>query len=368
MGTNITQLLKANDLKNAYEKTCLPNCKYLKIKAPLATQFELTSGCNQRCIFCYNVWKGICSNKNSVTLSKENQMKVIDKVIENEIFDIIFSGGEPLLVNWLEELIKKCSDAKIYTTIITNGTLMSLKRAKSLKTAGLKDMQISIHHHDSKKNDALTNAVGSFEKTFRGIKNALKIFGPENINVNMVALPKTYNEVYKMAKFLSSIGIKFFSVSTPSVTGKMKGDKSLVIDKEMFLSIYNQLRKAKKDLSIEVGFTGGFPICLLPEINSETVKMIGNFCDTGLNQVIIGPDGELRPCVCLSENLGNILKDDLKKIWKTNKFLLDIRKMKFVPKECHDCKYVSFCRGGCRASAQGYFGKINSIDPLMKNE
>jgi radical SAM protein with 4Fe4S-binding SPASM domain len=366
METDIKKLLEVKDFKDAYHKTILPNCSYLKLKSPIATQFELTSRCNQECIFCYNVWKGLCSKQNSLTLSKEEQLKIIDKIIENEIFDIIFSGGEPLLIPWLEELIKKCSDKKMYTTIITNAILMTPERARSLKEAGLRDMQISIHNPDPNINDRLTGVNGSFNQTVKGIKNALEVFGIGNINVNMVALPETYKDVYKMAKLLSNIGIGSFSVGTPSVTGKMKEDKTLVIDKKMFLEIYKQIKDAKKDFGIHVGFTGGFPICLLPEINEETVKMIGNYCDAGLNQVIIGPGGDLRPCVCLGEKLGNILKDDLKEVWSKNQFLLDIRAMKFVPEECRNCEYVSICRGGCRASAQGYFGKINAIDPLMK--
>src|SRR3989344_3417657 len=119
MQTDTTKLLEIEEFNNAYRETELPNCRYLKIKSPIATQFELTSGCNQRCIFCYNIWKGLCSKQDSITLPKEKQLEVIDKIIENEIFDIIFSGGEPLLVSWLEELIKKCSEAKMYITLIT---------------------------------------------------------------------------------------------------------------------------------------------------------------------------------------------------------------------------------------------------------
>ena len=268
MEINTIKLLEVDDFKRAYQETELPNCKYLKIKTPLATQFELTSGCNQKCIFCYNVWKGLCSKQNSILLSKEKQLEIIDKIIENEIFDIIFSGGEPLLVNWLEELVEKCSKAKMYTTIITNATLMTKERALNLKSAGLNDLQISIHHYNEKINDKLTKISGSFNKSIKGIKNALEIFGIENININMVALPETYKDVYNMAKFLHLMGIGSFSVGTPSATGEMKKDKDLVIDKEMFLEIYNQLRRAKKDFNLHVGFSGGFPICLLPEINN----------------------------------------------------------------------------------------------------
>ena len=314
METDTTKLLELEDFKKAYQETVISNCKYLKIKSPLATQFELTSGCNQRCIFCYNVWKGLCSKQDSITLSKEKQLEVIDKVIENEIFDIIFSGGEPLLVSWLEELIRKCSGAKMYTTLITNAILMTLERAKTLKKAGLNDMQISIHHYDAEISDKLTKMPGSFEKSIKGIKNALEIFGVEGVNINMVALPETYRDVYKMAEFLHSIGVRSFSIGTPSTTGEMEKDKDLVINKEMFLEIYKQLRKAKKDFNLRVGFSGGFPLCLLPKMNKETIEMVGNYCDVGLNQITIGPNGELRPCVCLGKNLGNILKEDLKKI------------------------------------------------------
>jgi len=368
MQTDITRLFEDINLKSAYKDTILDNCKYLKLKSPLGVQFELTSGCNQRCIFCYNVWKELCSKDKSITLSKEKQLEIINKIIENEIFDIIFSGGEPLLVSWLEELIKKCSDSKLTTTIITNGGLMTLERARSLKEAGLIGMQISLHHYNPEINDKLTGQIGSFNKTVNGIKNALKFFENEEVNVNMVALPKTYESVYDMGKFLKSIGINAFSVGTPSATGEMKKNKELVINKKMFLSVYNQLIKLKKEFGMQVSFTGGFPICLIPKLNQETINMISNYCDAGLNQLIIDPEGNLRPCVCLGEKLGNILKDDLKQIWNNNKFLLDIRAMKFVPKECHTCKYVNICRGGCRASAFGYFGKMNAIDPLMKDE
>src|SRR3989344_4959302 len=138
----------------------------------------------------------------------------------------------------------------MYITLITNALLITPERAKTLKNAGLNDMQISIHHYDAKINDNLTKISGSFEKSVEGIKNSLKVFGTEGVNINMVALPETYKAVYKMAEFLHSIGVGSFSVGTPSATGEMEKDKNLIINKKMFLEIYNQLRKAKKDFNL----------------------------------------------------------------------------------------------------------------------
>ena len=96
----------------------------------------------------------------------------------------------------------------------------------------------------------------------------------------------------------------------------------MVIDKEKFLNIYEQLKKAEKDFDIIVSFTGGFPLCILPDYEKE-VNMISNYCDAGLNQLVVDPEGNLRPCVCLREKVGNILKEDLQEVWKKNKFLLN---------------------------------------------
>jgi len=366
MPINSNPLFNSKDFKKIYRKTIISKVYYLKIKAPLSVQFELTGNCNQKCIFCYNVWKESCSKSNMKTLSKNQHLKIIDKLIENDIFDIIFSGGEPLLINWLEELIKKASDKKIYTTIITNGVLLTDKRVKSLKNSGLDSMQISLHHYNKKINDKLTGNIHSFNKTIRGIKSAIKTFGSKSINVNMVVLPETYKDVYRMAKFLKSIGVGSFTVGLPTVTGEMKNNKKTIINKDIFLEIYKSLILARKKFGIHVGFTGGFPICILPNMRLETTEMISNYCDAGLNQLVIDPEGNLKPCVCLGYKLGNILTDDIKNIWSKNKFLLNIRELKYAPKECKDCKYISICRGGCRASAKGYYGKINAQDPLIK--
>lgn len=363
--TNFNSIFGIKEFNKIYKKTKIDGVFYIKLKSPISAQFELTSGCNQKCIFCYNVWKEGCSAGKRKKLSKEQQIKILNLMIDNEIFDIIFSGGEPLLVKWLDELIKIASEKKIHTTIITNGGLLTKEKAESLKKSGLNSLQISLHHFDQEINDKLVGKKGAFQKTKEGIKNALNVFDKESINVNMVVIPETYKDIYKMAKFLQSLGIFSFSVATPTATGEMHKNKRLVINKTMFLEVYNQLLSIKEKLKMNVGFTGGFPLCILPKIDAESLVMVGNYCDAGLNQLVINPEGDIKPCVCLNPRLGNILNNNLKEVWEKSKFLKDIRQLKYLPKECNSCKYLSLCRGGCRASAFGYSGKLNAKDPLM---
>lgn len=361
---NENDSLNPLEFDEVYGKTKLSKVHYLKLKKPLFVQFELTGGCNQSCIFCYNVWKEDESVSMKSNNSKTKQLEIIDKVIENEIFSVIFSGGEPLLVSWLEDLIKKVSDKKIESSLITNGILLTKKRTQELKASGLNSIQISLHHYQESTNNVLVNE-NAYQKSISGIKNAIEIFGENKVNVNMVVLPETYKDVYEMARFLNSLGLKHFSIGTPSATGELSKKKNHVINKDSFKSVYHQLCEAKKDFDINATFTGGFPLCILPKIDSESISMINNYCDAGLNQLVIDPTGNLRPCVCLNVELGNILQDNLENIWNENNFLIDIRELKFLPNECTECDYVHICRGGCRASANGYYGNMSAIDPLM---
>lgn len=354
---------KSSDNNCAYAETILPNIEYLKLKAPLFVQFELTGSCNQKCIFCYNVWKE--SNSKLNLPSKEKQINILDKIISNEIFSIIFSGGEPLLVKWIEDLISRASKKNIETSLITNAILLTKGKAVMLKESGLNSIQISLHHYTEPISNFLVNE-NAFKNTIKGIQNALEIFGKDVINVNMVVLPQTVNDVYKMAEYLSSFGLKHFSVGMPTATGEMSKNKNLVINRKNFEKVFHQLIKAKKDFHINTSLTGGFPLCILPEINQDIIGMINNYCDAGLNQLVIEPNGIIRPCVCLNQQLGNILSDNIDNVWEHDNYLNNLRKLKYIPDECKNCKYVHICRGGCRASAYSYYGKINAIDPLMR--
>ena len=214
---NLIQFKKLDFIKEAIAPTKIKNIFCLKTKTPLYAQYEITANCNYKCSFCYNVWKNN-NKKNSFKkgeLNKVQQLEIIDKLAELEIFGLIISGGEPLVDPHLIDVVKRAvKKHHIETSIITNGSLLTEENCRKLKEAGLSDMQISLHSFKPKLNDKLTQTRNSFYKTLNGIKNALKYFGSSNININMVPTKQTYKQVYNMAKFLKEIGITNFSASS----------------------------------------------------------------------------------------------------------------------------------------------------------
>ncbi|MBR3551712.1 MAG: radical SAM protein, partial [Bacteroidales bacterium] len=75
--------------------------RYLSL--PLTAQLEITDFCNHRCIHCYNLDSAI-ENRPMRKVSDETVLACAQKLIDNQVFGVIVTGGEPLLK---KELTKK---------------------------------------------------------------------------------------------------------------------------------------------------------------------------------------------------------------------------------------------------------------------
>lgn len=336
----------------------------VKLKSPVAAQMELTKRCQYNCFFCYNYWKANMATKKLLSdMSKEDAILASQKLIEAEIFSVILSGGEPTLVDYLPEIVSLFSKANIDTTIITNGSCLTPTYLEELSNAGLDSMQISMHHFIEEKMNRITGNQKSYTMTLSGIKNAIKYFKADNFNVNMVVTRDTVSDVKEMGVFLTGLGVKYFSVGIVSYCGEATIN-NLVCDKEDLRKVYLQLQ----DLSsiIGVGITGGMPYCVLPDEDPEKPVQIANSCDAAISQIVVSPNGDLRPCVELPMVVGNILRDNLFSVWQDSPGLIRIREFRNAPTTCHPCELLSYCHGGCRASALSFTGSETGKDPLME--
>jgi radical SAM protein with 4Fe4S-binding SPASM domain len=127
--------------------------------------------------------------------------------------------------------------------------------------------------------------------------------------------------------------------------------------------------KIGKERNLEIGISGGFPICIFPQEEQEQViSLSANICDAGLNQLVISSAGDIKACVCLPQILGNILDDNPKDVWRNSPFLQSLRRFEHVPKQCYKCDLVSMCKGGCRAAAYCTYGNFKEIDPIIEEQ
>jgi len=79
--------------------------------------------------------------------------------------------------------------------------------AQKIIQAGLTDIIFSIHGHNSKVHDYLTQSKGSFNQLKKGLEN-FKKFGFENIGSNTTIVKDNYKHLSQIGKFIYDQGIR----------------------------------------------------------------------------------------------------------------------------------------------------------------
>ena len=99
---------------------------------------EPTSRCNLRCRACYRRDQG-------QTLPFEEVRGLVDRTIELRNCDLLsIAGGEPLLVDYLEDLIRYIRSRGVHVMVLTNGMGLDDSRLASLAAAGLDRLNIHV--------------------------------------------------------------------------------------------------------------------------------------------------------------------------------------------------------------------------------
>lgn len=154
------------------------NINYLRI--------SLTDRCNLRCIYCMPE-KGVPKKKHENIMRFEDIIKVIKSVSILGVNKIRFTGGEPLIIKGIDELIYETSKIEGINDIAltTNGLLLS-DMANDLKRAGLKRVNISLDTLDQEKYSKITRG-GKLNKVTDAIDKCISL-GMEPVKINSVLM------------------------------------------------------------------------------------------------------------------------------------------------------------------------------------
>jgi cyclic pyranopterin phosphate synthase len=165
-------------------------------------RLSVTDRCNYRCIFC------MPSNPSFI---KENEILKLDEIkriisIFNDlgIKELKLTGGEPLLREDLDKIVKYASEFFNEISLTTNGYLL-LEKAASLRKNGLNRLNVSIHSLKEERYRRITG-INGLEKVLKGLEEA-KQHGFEAIKIN-VTLIKGLNddEIFNFIDFSRNTG------------------------------------------------------------------------------------------------------------------------------------------------------------------
>lgn len=87
----------------------------------LPVNFHLTRACNYSCGHCFATFHDVTE---SSAATESLHMQVVSALADRGAAKITFSGGEPLLVNWLPSLLRHAHSLGVTTCVVTNGSLL----------------------------------------------------------------------------------------------------------------------------------------------------------------------------------------------------------------------------------------------------
>lgn len=187
-------------------------------------RISVTDRCNFRCTYCMP--KQVFNSKYQFLvrddlLSFEEIARLTQLFVNNGVRKLRLTGGEPLLRKNLNVLIAELNkiDGVEDIALTTNASLLTLDKAKELKSAGLRRITVSLDAVNQDTFKRMNDMNVSVQKVLDGIDNA-RTAGFDSVKVNMV-LQKGVNEeeILPMAEYFKGTDnilrfIEFMDVGT----------------------------------------------------------------------------------------------------------------------------------------------------------
>src|SRR6185369_226171 len=122
--------------------------------------WEVTKGCNLRCIHCRATATELSSPSD---LSTSTALGIIDQIATFANPILVLSGGEPLYRSDIFQLARYATDKGLRVALATNGTLVTKEVARMIVDSGVRRVSISLDGADASTHDSFRGIPGAFD-------------------------------------------------------------------------------------------------------------------------------------------------------------------------------------------------------------
>ena len=274
-------------------------------------------------------------------------IKGLDILRELGVIDIVFSGGNPLLRDDIDEILEYASRFFV-TTVYDNGS-MALEKIDALRNVDF--VAISLDTLDQYKSDRIKGVKGSWKKALQTIEKLHE----EGICVGVSPTISEFNlnEIVDLTKYFSQRGIPvwYCLYSHDSAAdaeqlfkiGKLD-DEFEIADGEAMVRLCDTLNEMKKKNSNILITTQTLNAIKQLYLDGKRVWK----CRALQNFFMIDHRGRVAGCH-LRKPVASIF--DLPKVWNSNRF----NALRKVCSECNRCIYLCYIVYSLHGSVKGNF-------------
>lgn len=313
-------------------------------KLPVLSEVAVTYRCNLRCRFCY---AGCNCTVNPIQSSDEmtaNQIKTILRKIylQAKVPSVSFTGGEPTLLPELPGLIDYAKTLGMRVNLITNGTLISRKMAKTFAARGLDSAQVSLEGITAATHEAIVRQKGAFNKTVAAVKHLKDagILTHTNTTITKDNLEECPGFPYYVKK---EFGNDKFSMNLVIPSGSSSINDNILVKYSEIGPYLEEIIRASEQHEVEFMWYSPVPMCMF---NSVAYGLGNKGCAACDGLLSAAPNGDILPCSSFADSVGNLLKEDFSTIWESRK-AKNYREKYLAHPVCKKCADFSICNGAC---------------------
>lgn len=346
-------------------------------KKPIVV-WNITRRCNLSCVHCYSQ---SANKKYDNELTTAEGLALLDDLANFEVPVVLFSGGEPLLRDDLDTLIKHTRKPGTRAVISTNGTLIDQSRADRFAELGLSYVGISLDGM-RETNDKFRGCRGAFDAAMAGIrccqKAGVKVGLRFTINRHNVAdVPDIFNLLIDE----NIPRVCFYHLVYAGRGSKMIKDDldrnqtrevvDLIIDRTARM---HQQGLSKEVLTVDNHTDGPYLyLRLLQDKKEEQARQVmkllqmngGNSCGIGI--ACVSWDGSVHADQFWRHySFGNVRHRRFSEIWTdtSEPLMAKLKNRKPCLKgRCGTCRFIDVCNGNFRVRAEAATGDLWAPDP-----
>jgi cyclic pyranopterin phosphate synthase len=164
---------------------------------------SLTDRCNFDCVYCHN--EGLGDTRGPMEpaddeMDTDDVVRFLEVAREFDVDAVKFTGGEPMLRQDLEEIVRRTPDG-METSLTTNGTFLP-DRADDLERAGLERVNVSQDALSPEAFEQVTKS-SAYDDVMAGVDAALDA-GLAPVKLNMVVFEQTAGYVPEMVDHVAA--------------------------------------------------------------------------------------------------------------------------------------------------------------------
>ena len=292
---------------------------------PWYVLWEVTYLCNIYCKTCYATE---LYNAGDVTLKTipANMRQVMDTFYESGVYHVTLIGGEPMASPVIFEICEELRRNHVYVKIVSNGTLITDKKAQRLVEAGVNEVNVSVDGFSPEVNDPVRGA-GTFKKIRRGVR-ALLDAGLPRVALSVTAGVHNVDELTELPRLASEIfGVSEVFLTRVICTGDARNVPGWRTNRDLAEELHNLIDNE------------------WPK-NPHDVRVWTQrwHCDCARMRCVVSPDGKMRPCTFHPHNVTDLSAGFLNAWQNTTEFDM-VRRPYRYNEECRQCDEQLVCKG-----------------------